>query len=69
MRKPSGIFDLISSAWTAFEIRFSFVFMKKIRLKFFLMKFFFVFQALVQLVKDDMKDLDIMLKGLAAVEQ
>ena len=41
MRKPSGIFDLISSAWTAFEIRFSFVLMKKIRLKFFLMTFFF----------------------------
>jgi hypothetical protein len=29
---------------------------------------FFV-QALVQLVKDDLKDLDTMLKGLAAVEQ
>jgi hypothetical protein len=30
--------------------------------------FFFV-QALVQLVKDDLKDLDTMLKGLAAVEK
>ena len=43
--------------------------MKKIRKNFFWWKIFFVFQALVQLVKDDMKDLDIMLKGLAAVEQ
>jgi hypothetical protein len=33
-----------------------------------LYQFFFV-QALVQLVKDDLKDLDTMLKGLAAVEQ
>jgi hypothetical protein len=29
----------------------------------------FCVQALVQLVKDDLKDLDTMLKGLAAVEQ
>jgi hypothetical protein len=33
-----------------------------------LYQIFFV-QALVQLVKDDLKDLDTMLKGLAAVEQ
>jgi hypothetical protein len=34
-----------------------------------LYQLFFFVQALVQLVKDDLKDLDTMLKGLAAVEQ